>query len=242
MQTRFELIIFDCDGVLVDSEPIINLVYPEALNECGFRITLQHYMDRFSGMSDEETFRIIEQEWGRPLPWGFGERVNALVDARCENALTTTPGVHEALAALHTPFCVASSGVPERIRTSLRIVGLLDRFEPHLFSAKMVQRGKPAPDLFLHAAVTMKAVPDHCLVVEDSVPGVMAGVAAGMTVVGYCGGGHCRPHHADRLRRHGACVVISDMQELVPIVLGDACGLVGGPNLSAPEALGRNSS
>jgi HAD superfamily hydrolase (TIGR01509 family) len=218
MEPRFELIIFDCDGVLVDSEPIINLAYQEALNECGFRITSQEYMDRFSGMSDEETFRIIEQQWGRPLPADFERRVTALVDARCETSLTTTPGVDEALAAIRIPVCVASSGVPDRIRTSLRIVGLLDHFEPHLFSATAVQRGKPAPDLFLHAARSMGAARSRCLVVEDSVPGVQAGIAAGMTVIGYCGGGHCRADHADILRGQGATRIIADMRELISTI------------------------
>ena len=215
---RFDLAIFDCDGVLVDSEPIINNAYPELLNACGYRITPEQFLERFCGMSDAETFRIIEAEWGRSLPADFEARVAALVDKRCETLLKSPPGVHEALPELVLPICVASSVVLERIRKSLRIVALLERFEPHLFSATMVQRGKPAPDLFLHAAASMRAMPCRCLVVEDSVPGVQAGVAAGMTVVGYCGGGHCRPNHGDHLRRHGASVVITDMRELIPVV------------------------
>jgi HAD superfamily hydrolase (TIGR01509 family) len=136
-------------------------------------------------------------------PADFEKRVMALMEERCEASLTTTAGVVDALAAIRVPVCVASSGVPNRIRTSLRIIGLLERFEPNLFSATAVQRGKPAPDLFLHAAQSMGAAPSRCLVVEDSVPGIRAGVAAGMTVIGYCGVGHCRPDHADLLRGQG---------------------------------------
>src|ERR1700730_14659872 len=98
--TGFDLLIFDCDGVLVDSEPIMNRVHPELLNECGYRISSEHYRDRFSGLSDKETFRIIAQEWGKPLPADFEARVSAMVDARCETSLITTPGVLEALAEL----------------------------------------------------------------------------------------------------------------------------------------------
>jgi HAD superfamily hydrolase (TIGR01509 family) len=216
--TGFDLLIFDCDGVLVDSEPIMNRVHPELLNECGYRISSEHYRDRFSGLSDKETFRIIAQEWGKPLPADFEARVSAMVDARCETSLITTPGVPEALAELSMRLCVASSGVPDRIRTSPRIVGLLDRFEPHLFSASSVQCGKPAPDLFLYAAHCMRVHPPRCLVIEDSVPGVQAGVAASMPVIGFCGGAHCDPDHADRLRSHGAIATISDMRDLVSLI------------------------
>jgi HAD superfamily hydrolase (TIGR01509 family) len=123
----------------------------------------------------------IAREHGVPTPDDYEVRVNSLIDSRCETDLRATPGTHEALAALDMPVCVASSGIPKRIRTSLRIVGLLARFDPHLFSATMVARGKPAPDLFLHAASNMGIPPGRCLVVEDSVAGIQAALAAGMT-------------------------------------------------------------
>jgi HAD superfamily hydrolase (TIGR01509 family) len=213
---KIRLIIFDCDGVLVDSEPIMNSVYPEILTACGYSISPDRFMDRFCGMSDAETFKIIEEEWGQPLPDDFETRVAKLLDARCEMSLGVTPGVVDALGQLSMPICVASSGVPERIRNSLRIAHLLDRFEPNLFSATMVGRGKPAPDLFLYAASKMGVEPSRCVVVEDSVAGVQAGVAARMTVIGFCGGGHCRPNHPNVLRRYGAIATISDMRELLP--------------------------
>jgi beta-phosphoglucomutase-like phosphatase (HAD superfamily) len=119
---------------------------------------------------------------------------------------------------LHLPVCVASSGVPQRIRTSLRIVGLLQRFEPNIFSATMVARRKPAPDLFLYAADAMTMDPTRCIVIEDSVAGVKAAVAAGMTVIGFCGGSHCQPAHADVLRGHGAIEAINDMRDLIPML------------------------
>ena len=158
--------------------------------------------------------KAIEREHGIPIPDDYETHVNALIDSHCETSLVATPGTPEALAALGVPVCVASSGIPKRIRTSLRIVGLLDRFAPHLFSATMVARGKPAPDLFLHAARSMGAAPARCLVVEDSAPGIQAAIAAGMTAIGFCGGRHCRPDHADFLRQHGATDTISDMRDL----------------------------
>src|SRR5439155_19109713 len=110
------------------------------------------------------------------------------------------------------------SSSPERLRHSLSLVGLYERFHPHIFSANEVARGKPAPDLFLHAAARMAATPQDCVVVEDSLPGVAAALAAGMTVIGFTGGGHCRPGHAARLATAGAAPVIAAMSDL-PAVL-----------------------
>ena len=212
------LVIFDCDGVLVDSERIINHAHAETLRQHGYAVTAEVLAERFTGVSDADMLSTIAREHGIPTPDDYELRVNSLIDLRCETDLRTTPGTHEALAALDMPVCVASSGIPSRIRTSLRIVGLLDRFEPHLFSATMVARGKPAPDLFLHAASSMGIHPGRCLVVEDSVAGVQAAIAAGMTAIGFCGGKHCRPDHADRLRQQGAISAISDMGDLLPLI------------------------
>ena len=120
--------------------------------------------------------------------------------------------------ALPQRRCVASSSAPERLRHSLSLAGLLHRFEPHIFSATQVARGKPAPDLFLFAAASMQRRPAACVVIEDSVPGVQAAVAAGMRVIGFTGGGHCRPGHAERLRAAGAAAVADDMRRLPALV------------------------
>jgi beta-phosphoglucomutase-like phosphatase (HAD superfamily) len=114
--------------------------------------------------------------------------------------------------------CVASSSAPERLRHSLSLTGLLHRFEPNIFSATQVPRGKPAPDLFLFAAAAMQVIPACSVVIEDSVPGVLAAVAAGMRAIGFTGGGHCRPGHADRLRAAGAAAITDDMRRLPALV------------------------
>ena len=156
----------------------------------------------------------IEREWGRRLPPDYRERVAALTDAYCAAELTSFPGLVEALDRMPARICVASSSTPERIRKSLAIVGLLDRFEPNIFSAVMVARGKPAPDLFLFAARRMNAGPARVIVIEDSVPGVRAAVAAGMGVIGFCGGSHCPAGHDDILRRNGATATLADFRGL----------------------------
>jgi HAD superfamily hydrolase (TIGR01509 family) len=128
------------------------------------------------------------------------------------------PHVHEVLAQLRCRACVASSSTPERLRHSLALAGLLEHFGASVFSASQVQRGKPAPDLFLFAAQSMDAAPERCLVIEDSVAGVEAGLAAGMIVSGFVGGSHCTPGHADQLSAAGASEVLAEMRELLPML------------------------
>jgi HAD superfamily hydrolase (TIGR01509 family) len=212
----FELVIFDCDGVLVDSEPIINQAHAEVLAACGYPITEEGLVERFCGMSDAEMLGIIEREWGRALPPSYAEHVGAIIENRFGQSLTAIAGVAEALDSLTVPLCVASSSVPEQIRRKLELTGLLARFGENLFSATMVARGKPAPDLFLCAAQRLATEPSRCLVIEDSPAGIVAAVAAGMTAIGFCGGSHCGPKHGARLQAHGAALVIADMRELLP--------------------------
>ena len=209
-----DLVIFDCDGVLVDSEPVFNRGHAAILSECGYQITPERVGERFCGISDVEMLAAIEREWGRLLPSDYRERVAALIDASCAAELAAFPGIREALDRMPAKICVASSSTPDRIRKSLGIVGLLDRFEPNIFSAVMVARGKPAPDLFLYAARAMNADPARIVVVEDSVPGVRAAVAARMEVIGFCGGSHCPAGHDDTLRRNGARVTLTDFRDL----------------------------
>jgi HAD superfamily hydrolase (TIGR01509 family) len=214
--SRFELVIFDCDGVLVDSEPIINRAHAELLTTCGYQITEQDLVERFCGMSDAEMLVIIERDWGRALPLSYAKRVGVMIEKGFSQSLAAIEGVAEALDALRLPICVASSSAPEQIRRKLELTGLLDRFgQNNLFSAAMVARGKPAPDLFLYAAQRLGAQPSRCLVVEDSPAGIEAVCAAGMTAIGFCGGSHCGPEHGSRLQACGAALVIDDMHELV---------------------------
>jgi HAD superfamily hydrolase (TIGR01509 family) len=211
---RFDLVIFDCDGVLVDSEPIINGAHAQVLTACGYSITEDELLARFCGMSDAEMLDIIEHEWGCTLPPSYAERVGAMIEDGFGNSLVAIAGVVEALDSLRLPVCVGSSSVPDQIRRKLELTGLLARFGDNLFSATMVARGKPAPDLFLYAAQRLATAPERCLVIEDSPLGVEAAIAAGMTVIGFCGGSHCGPEHGDRLLARGAALIIADMREL----------------------------
>ena len=145
-------------------------------------------------------------------------------------SLEATPHIEETLAAIALPVCVASSGPPEKISASLNRVGLYDRFAPHIFSAMQVRHGKPAPDLFLFAAEQMQAAPARCLVIEDSLAGIAAAVAAGMTVLGFHGGSHCRPGHGDTLCAAGAIAAFDDMRQLPGLIaqIGQKPGFVAG--------------
>jgi beta-phosphoglucomutase-like phosphatase (HAD superfamily) len=145
---RFELVIFDCDGVLVDCEPIINRAHAHVLTACGYPTTEGDLVERFCGMSDPEMLEIIEREWGCALPASYAERVGLMIEAGFRQSLAPIDGVAEALDSPALPICVASSSSLAQIRQKLKITGLLGRFGEHLFSATMVACGKPAPDLF----------------------------------------------------------------------------------------------
>jgi HAD superfamily hydrolase (TIGR01509 family) len=212
--SRFELIIFDCDGVLVDSEPIINRAHAQVLTACGYSITKEALVERFCGMSDSEMLDIIKHEWGRALPGSYAARVGEMIESGFRQSLAPIDGVAELLDGLRLPRCVASSSLPEQIRRKLELTGLLTCFGENLFSATMVARGKPAPDLFLYAAEQLRAAPTRCLVIEDSPAGIDAAIAAGMTAIGFSGGSHCGPEHAAHRHTRGAKLVIANMREL----------------------------
>jgi HAD superfamily hydrolase (TIGR01509 family) len=182
---RFELVIFDCDGVLVDSEPIANRVLAECLSDAGLPMTAEQSYRRFRGMSYAACFADAEAELGRPLPASFVQDHWGRLEAALLVELEPVPFVHEALARIATPSCVASNGRLSTMHKTLAKAGLSARFEGRIFSADDVARPKPAPDLFLYAAARLGADPVRCAVVEDTPHGVTAGVAAGMTVFGY---------------------------------------------------------
>ncbi|MHB8269142.1 HAD family hydrolase [Bradyrhizobium sp.] len=213
-----DLIIFDCDGVLVDSEVISCRAHAATLTRHGYPITADQVLDRFLGVSDLEARLIVEAEIGRKLPDDFTSQVKHATLQHYADDLEPVPYVAEAIAAIRLPKCVASSGTPEKIRHGLTCAGLYDVLAPHIFSAGQVKRGKPAPDLFLFAAEQMKVQPARCVVVEDSVPGVTGARAAGMTVLGFHGGSHCRPGYADTLRAAGAAATFGDMRELAGLI------------------------
>lgn len=182
-----DLVIFDCDGVLVDSEPISNRILSSMLEEIGLPMSVEETTQAFVGRSMDDCRRIIARKSGRPVPDDFVERYDRRLLRAFRRELRPVSGLPEALDRIDLPVCVASSGSLEKIRGSLELTALLPRFDNHLFSAEEVQHGKPAPDLFLHAARRMRARASRCVVVEDSPPGVCAGVAAGMQVLGYTG-------------------------------------------------------
>ena len=212
------LLIFDCDGVLVDSEMIATAVDVEALAALGYRIETRTFIDRFVGKSSRDMLAAIESEMGRPLPADFAESRATELQRRFRAELKAMPGVAEAIGSLPGPRCVASSSSPQRIRLSLQLTGLLHLFDPHIFSATQGERGKPAPDLFLLAAERMKADRRTCLVIEDSVAGATGARAAGMTVLGFHGGSHADERLPARLRAAGAHEIFAHMRDLPDLV------------------------
>lgn len=207
------LTIFDCDGVLVDSELIALGVLSDAMGEAGVPMSVAECRDAFMGMHNADIVRGMEQRIGRDLIGG-GAGLRARMIARLEQELRPVPGVADALARLDGPRCVASSSDHARIALTLRLTGLSGFFGAHVFSGTEVARGKPAPDLFLHAADTMGFAAGRCVVIEDSVMGVRAGVAAGMAVIGFTGGAHAVAGSAAQLRTAGAGQVIATMRDL----------------------------
>jgi HAD superfamily hydrolase (TIGR01509 family) len=216
---RFDLVIFDCDGVLVDSEVISSRAHAQTLTRHGYPMTSDQVLKRFLGVSDREARIIVEAELGRDLPADFEAQMKQAALQRYADELEAIPHIAEAIAAIELPKCVASSGTPEKIRHGLSCAGLHDLLSPHIFSAVQVARGKPAPDLFLFAAEQMKASPERCIVIEDSVPGVTGARAAGMVVLGFYGGSHCAPGHAELLRAAGAALTFDDMRQLPDLVV-----------------------
>jgi len=218
LNANFDLVIFDCDGVLVDSEVISCRAHAETLTRHGYPITADQVLDRFLGVSEREARLMIEHETSRKLPEDFESQVNLATLQSYADDLRAISYVGEVIAAIGVPKCVASSGTPDKIRHGLTCTGLYNHFAPHVFSASQVKRGKPAPDLFLFAAAQMQALPARCLVIEDSVPGVTGALAAGMSVFGFHGGSHCRPAHADILRAAGAHLTFDDMRQLPEMI------------------------
>jgi HAD superfamily hydrolase (TIGR01509 family) len=212
------LLIFDCDGVLVDSEVLAHETLIEMMAALGRPMTMDEAVREFAGGSLADTIATVSRLLGRPLPADVGEHFGRLLLERFRQELKPMPGVRDAILALPYRRCVASSSTPERLRLSLEVTGLAPLFGEHVFSAVQVARGKPAPDLYLLAAKTLGEPPERCIVIEDTTRGVAAGRAAGARVIGFAGGGHATPALADALRLAGAEVVIADMGELPAVV------------------------
>ena len=187
-----ELVIFDCDGVLVDSEMLSAGMLMAMMTEEGFPLSEEAFRADFLGRSFAAAALRARERFGRPLPEDFENRYRDRLFAKLEAELKPMDGVAEVLAALRVPFCLATSSSPRRLALSLHAAGLAHFFEGRCFTASEVQKGKPAPDLFLLAAARMGVVPAQCLVIEDSELGVRAGLAAGMEVWHFAGGCHVR--------------------------------------------------
>jgi len=219
---KFEALLFDCDGVLVDSEKIYVEVEREHLARIGLTYGLDEYMSRFQGLAGEDFFAALDsdhQALGKgPLPETFGSELDAATMARINSELSEISGIKSLLEAHHGPRAVASSSRLQRLIHKLQHTGLHEFFAPHIYSGEQVDKGKPAPDLFLFAAGKLAVDPRNCLVIEDSANGVKAGLAAGMTVWGFVGGGHSHTGHADSLTAAGAHRVVDSHDNLAALL------------------------
>ncbi len=214
------LVIFDCDGVLVDSEVLVVQVEAELLTAAGFALSPDQLIERYVGLSYGLMMERLTQDFGRPVPPELQARIETAALARLRTDLRPVAGMPDLLRSLDAearPRCVASSSDPERIRLSLAVTGL-DRWfdDDHVFSTRMVERPKPAPDVFLLAAERLGAEPGQCVVIEDSPSGVAAARAAEMRVIGLTAGGHCRDGLAARLREAGADDIVASTAALAP--------------------------
>jgi HAD superfamily hydrolase (TIGR01509 family) len=206
---RTQLVIFDCDGVLVDSEPVANRTLAQMLRELGLDLTQEQMFENFVGYSIAHCLRVIAGMLGRAPPDDFARELQRRTHDAFRTELRSMPGIEAALERIDVPFCVASSGDHDKMRTTLGLTGLLPRFTGRIFSVTQVAYGKPAPDIYLFAAGQLQTEPGRCLVIEDTPPGVKAGVAAGMTVFGYCA--HTPAH---KLEAAGAQLTFDDMHRL----------------------------
>lgn len=207
-------VIFDCDGVLVDSEMIAHEVETDILDSIGLHYDRHEFTARFMGMSDPAFYAALEADaqarLGRSVIAELRSRINAGMRKAIEERIAEVPGASRAVAALHHAKAVASSSTRRGLDFKLKRTGLWEHFAPHVYSAEHVTHAKPAPDLFLHAAEALAVSPRQCLVIEDSVNGVLAGRAAGMRVWGFRGGGHMTDRLTERLSDAGAERIVAN--------------------------------
>ena len=210
------LIIFDCDGVLIDSEIVAARVDSELLAELGCVIGPHELAERFAGFTTEHIFRTVGEQMGHAVPDDLVRRAERETDRRLAEEVEPIAGVQEMLDVLDDARCVCSNSRAERLRVSLTRAGLWDRFRPYVFSARDVGegRGKPAPDVFLHAAGVFETDPGDALVIEDSVTGVTGAVAAAMRVIGFTGASHSWAGHGEALMEAGALTVVSRLADV----------------------------
>ncbi|ACM25753.1 HAD-IA family hydrolase [Agrobacterium sp. SHOUNA12C] len=221
MSNGFDLIIFDCDGVLVDSEIIAAEVESKLLTDAGYPISTEEMGERFAGMTWQNILFQVEREASIPLSASLLDKSEKLLDLKLASDVKAIPGVPLALSRLPMPRCICSNSSSARLNMMLTKVGYKELFAPHIYSAKDLgaDRVKPKPDIFLHGAKQMNVSPANTIVVEDSVHGVQAARAAGMRVIGFTGASHTYPSHADKLTDAGAETVIARMVDLPGVVM-----------------------
>ncbi|MFC4625089.1 HAD family hydrolase [Daeguia caeni] len=218
--TAPSLIIFDCDGVLVDSEIIAAEVEAKLLTEAGYAIDAEEIAERFAGLTWQDILMTIEREIDIPLSASLIDANKAILDERLKNEVQLIDDVAEAIPAIRLPKCVCSNSTTERLEMMLKRTELYDLFAPNIFSAREVGNGKTKPDanVFLHAARHFNVDPAQVIVIEDSVHGVQGARAAGMRVVGFTGAAHSYRGHADRLTDAGAETVIHRHKDLPGVI------------------------
>ncbi len=206
--TPVELLISDCDGVLVDSEILDGLAVHAP------RAELQALLHGTFGLTTRDIFNLVEQRFGITLPPALFSDLRAEAEALISPSVEPIPGVKRALESIDLPLAVASNSLRHSVESSVRRADLVARVAGHIFSADMVPQPKPAPDVYLLAAKTMGVAPERCLVIEDSATGVRAALAAGMRVIGFTGASHIPPSHGDTLSALGVTALIAHMDEL----------------------------
>lgn len=213
-KSKISAIIFDCDGVLVDSEFVASQVSLRMIEPYGVRMTLQDYARLFAGKVEEDIIGVIKKEYNIDLPKDYVPKLKLAIEKALDNELQPIPGVKETLSNIQKKMGVASNSRLVRVIHSLKIAGISNIFEKNLFAAEMVARPKPYPDLYLLAAEKLNASPNECLVIEDSETGVTAATAAGMQVIGFLGGSHIYEGHGQKLMKAGAFTNVHNMEEL----------------------------
>jgi len=217
-----KLVIFDCDGVLVDSESILVDAEMDFLKMHGVEVSIESYVDQFMGMPLEDwkvkATELLVATSDVSVTEDIFNTLEESVSRRIKEELQAIDGAHQAISTLNQPKCVASSSSARSLKSKLAQTGLFDLFNPHIYSTQLVDNGKPAPDLFLHAAKELNVLPSECVVVEDSANGVLAGKQAGMQVIGFTGGGHCPPQHSSALLSKGADFIATDYSDIVTLL------------------------
>lgn len=211
----FDLVIFDFDGVLVDSEILACRVWADYLTELGFPVSLKDMVTKYTGQTVTQVKQKLETRFLRNLPDDFLPVTNQKVEDLFRDELIPVDGASSFIEKLSCPYCIASGSTERVIGDCLKYTGLDKHISLDVvFSAWNVPHGKPAPDVFLLAAQKMNTAPEKCLVIEDSVAGVTAGKAAGMTVFGFCAGTHCQKDHAQLLKQAGADKTFASFKEM----------------------------